>query len=65
MTYKKVAPSERDPAVRVPFLTTQEFAGVTEEIFFHTTVEDDGLGGVSGMRGNEAPITRHRVKSVD
>jgi len=64
ITYEKVAPSKRDPAVRVPFPTTQDFADVTEEIFFHTTVEDDGLGGAFGMRGNETPIVPH-AKSID
>ena len=61
VTYKEVAPSERDPAVRVPFPTTHEFAGITEDIFFHTTVEDDGLEGAFGMRGNVAPIAPKNV----
>jgi len=55
VTYEKVTSSERDPAFRVPFLTVQEVASIIEKVFFHTTVEDDGVEWAFRMRGDEVP----------
>ena len=64
VTYEKVTPSERDPAFRVPFLTPQEVTSVMEDVFFHATVEDDGVEETFRMRGDEAPISP-RGEDVD
>ena len=64
VTYEKVAPSERNPAFRVPFLTVQEVASIMEGVFLHPTVEDDRVEETPGTRGDEAPIVP-LVRNVD
>ena len=64
LTYEKVAPSERDSTLRVPFFTIQEVEGVLENRLFHTRVEDDGSEGAFRTRGDETPFIP-RVGRVD
>ena len=64
MTYKKVTPSERNPAFRVPFLAIQEVEGILEDGLFHTGIEDDGGEGTFRTRGDKAPFVPG-VGSVD
>lgn len=64
VTYEKVASSEWDPALRVPFLAVQEIQGILEDGFFHTSIEDDGLEGAFRARGDQAPFVPH-VGSID
>ena len=64
LTYEKVAPSERDSTLRVPFFTIQEVEGVLENGLFHTRVEDDGSEGAFRTRGDETPFVP-RVGRVD
>ena len=56
VTYEKITASERNPALRVPFLTIQEIEGVLEDGLFHTRVEDDGSEGTFRTRRDETPF---------
>ena len=63
-TYEKVAPSERDPAFRVPFPTAPEVMNIIKDIFFHTAVEDDRVEQAF-VRNAVVPTHEARIGSID
>lgn len=64
VTYEKVASSERNPAFRVPFFAIQEVERILDHRLFYTRIEDDGVQGPFGARGDKAPFIPY-IRRVD